>query len=185
MAAITAAQLLTAAKARYGTAALQNYIIGAAGDPTVADLQLTQIAASVLNRVQTACANVEMWPLPNKWPPGSVSYLDGSDCSSLVYTDLWPPDMWVHALGMILWRAMQGWQGISQDDRLVGTSHEQYFIDIEQQEQAIGVGGQTDTIEAIPMSARDRRGHNLLNDGAHRKIFFPDEMRDHGWDTLR
>lgn len=186
MANVTPTALLNAAKARFGEGFLRGHILNS-GNDAARDAELLKIAAGVLNVVQAACQAYIGWPIPGAWPAGSISPVDGSsDVSGQNYADVWPGDLWNHALNLINWRAWEGFEGVPLDVRKIGQGHELYFTQLGQGAISIGIGGATDGGEAPKIAvSRDRFGKNLLNDGARDQPYVSDSMHGIGWDFAR
>lgn len=182
MANVAAVDLLAAAKLRFGEDALRSHLVS--GDNAARDAELLKIAAAVLNTVQASCQAFIGWPIPGSWPAGSVSYVDGTtDISSHPYSEVWPADLWNHALGLINWRTYDGFDDVSKEVVTIGQSHEKYFLQLNQGAVSLGIAGDTDGGVAPKfVSSRDRFGRNLLKDGAPDAPYVSDSMCGAAWD---
>lgn len=157
---ISASDLVTIATAAYGSAALKTGLTGAAD----ANAALLIAAEGVRARVQSACAANIGWPIPGTWPDGSKDPRNPANAlaSGTLYADVWPADLFSHAIGLLLWRTQNAIEGMSADQRKAGLSHEQYFNDIECGKVGLGTGGSTDKGPAYPIAARDFTGKSLI-----------------------
>lgn len=171
--------LLAFAQARYGE---QIFVARLSSAPDTDAAQLA-IAAGVWQLAKAKCSRKLGWPLPNQWPPDSVSPVDGTDCSGLNYSDVWPGDLLEHAAGLINWRTLIGKTGIGQDQRLIGQAHIDFFTRLGDGAEDLGIEG-GDAASPLPFASRDRFGHNLLNDGAPDTPPFSDTFCGPGWDRV-
>jgi hypothetical protein len=157
---ILASDLVALATSAFGASALKSGLTGASDT----DAALAIAAEGVRARVQSACSARIGWPLPGVWPAGSVDPRNpGTALSSgTTYADVWPADLFAHAIGLLLWRTQNAIEGQSSDQRKVGQSHEQYFNDLESGKVGLGIGGTTDKGPNIPIAARDFTGKALI-----------------------
>lgn len=165
---MTITDLYNAAIARFGAPYLQSRFQGAP-DRAVA---LKSVVTAVYQEVIKECQQAEGWPLPGVWPTGSVDPRDGATpIGGQTYDSIWPGILLEHAIGLVNWWTMSGTTGISQDQRLVGQSHEAWFARLGQGKEGLGIGGATDV--APPTF--------LVTTEGPQSCFVSDEMNGLGW----
>jgi hypothetical protein len=160
MAEFTGSDLLTYAKARYLQQVLRDRIAGAAGDNTLADLELLKIAESVVGRVRSAAQISVGWPV--------------------VVT----ANVLQHALELFNWRTLQGREAIAADQRKIGEAAEKFFDDLGQGAEAWGVESAADVgTPPAPVAARARDGSALIGTISDRPNLF-EELSGPGWNWI-
>ena len=181
MADFSSADLVTAAKTRFGESVLRNRMRGASGT-TAQDLELTKIAGGVIGRVRDAAVQVG-WPLPGNWPAGSVDD-DDSDIGGTPYSEIWPKNLLQKALDIFNWRTVSGLDATSESQRKVGLDAERWFDSVEAGGNSLGVGGSADTARPVPVSARNRAGEALTTECGETRENTLDTFRGFGWDQF-
>jgi hypothetical protein len=161
MSDFSAQNLVDAAAARFGLKVLREKIQGAESDWEKADIQLRQIGAGVISRVQASVGASVGWPLPGTWPDGSVD-ANGTDISGKSYSEVWPPLLLELALWIFRKWTVAGLAEIPKGIETLGTLAENYLDQVQAGSAAVNVGGSTDVTVPSPTSARDREGRALV-----------------------
>ena len=123
----------------------------------LADVQLLQIAMSVLSRARAALQKSDRWPIQGTWPSGSTD-ASGTDISNQPYTDIWPPNLHENALELFNWRTLSGSDQASSQQQRVGAAAEKYFEAIDSGDMPLGVGSDLDVGPPLSFAARNRDG---------------------------
>jgi hypothetical protein len=180
----SAADLIAAAEARFGAAALRLRVNGA--NDAEKDLELAKVAGSVISRVQAAAQVAGSWPLTGTWPAGSVDPADGTtDISGTPYSDIWPPDLLQRALDLFDWRTYSTLEVVPDSKVTLGKQAEQYFLNVARGVDSLGIGAPADRAPSVPLSTRARDGSTLMGDGSADRRNVLDEFRGPGWDLFR
>jgi hypothetical protein len=157
MADFSAADLVTAAKSRFGEKVLREKMRGAESDFEKADIELRKIGAAVISRIQASVGASVGWPLPGEWPDGSVDP-DGEDISGTPYSEIWPPLVLEFALWIFNKWAASGYSEIPKNIEMLGTLAEKYLEQVQAGAVGVSIGGTTDVTVPEPLMARDREG---------------------------
>lgn len=158
----SSADLVTAAKARFGDAALRERMRGAT-DSTTQNVELRKIAAGVISRIESAARGSGIgWPLPGSWPEGSVAADGTTDVSGELYANLWPGDLLQNALDLFNWRTLSGWESVSDAQRRVGKAAEDFFSEVESGGAGFGLAVIEEPSSPMPLAARNRDGTSNL-----------------------
>jgi hypothetical protein len=159
---IQASDLVAAVQRRYPAGNLKAIARVAIDDDLTA--RLTEKSVGVVSRVRAAIVARIGWPIPGIWDVSSPSPFDSTVTVAVgtLYADVWPGNLTDHAIGLVLWRLYDGYEGISIDIRKIGEAHEQYFNDLESGKVGLGVGGDTDKGPDYPVAARDFSGNALI-----------------------
>ena len=169
---MNAAELVTAAKARFGEAVLRGRMRGAivpgdqAATNEAADAELEKIAAGVISRVQVAAASQGGWPFPEP------------------YATTWPDNLLQNALDLFNWRSVSGLDGVADNFRTVGKMAESYFDQVQQGGISLGIGTAGDAASPEFVNARNRDGSSNLS-GIQDQDNALDSFRGLGWDRFR
>ena len=173
--------LLEAAKSRFGDSILQNRV-APTGDSSDKEAELIKIAHSVYSRVRASLQANIGWPVPGKWPLGSLDYDGSTDISGQNFSDRWPDDLIQHALELFDWRTYAGAEAPPTEKRKLAELAEKYFQGLSDGTIGLGVGTDTDTGPPDPIAARDRQGRSLLADGSPDRRTLMDDFIGGGWD---
>lgn len=157
----SSADLVTAAKARFGDAQLRSRMRGATSDAN-ANVELTKIAAAVIGRVQDAATPQVGWPLPGSWPEGSLDDDGVTNISGVLYANKWPKTLYQKALDLFNWWTVSGHEATSDNQRRVGKMAEDWFDSVETGGAGLGLAVLSEPSGPVPIAARDRDGLSLL-----------------------
>ena len=162
MADFSAADLVTAAKARFGEKVLREKMRGSESDWERADIELRKIGAAVISRLQASIGASVGWPLPGEWPVGSTDP-DGTDIAGTPYSEIWPPLVLELALWIFNKWAASGYSEIPKNIEMLGTLAEKYLDQVQAGAVGVSIGGTTDVTVPEPLAARSRDGAALIS----------------------
>jgi hypothetical protein len=174
MAAYTSADLLADGKERYDENELRVRIaFGRTLTEAASDAELLEIAQSVYARVRSAAQASVSWPLP------------GTDDDGNAYADVWPRNVFQHALELFNWRTISGSLSVSEEQRRIGMAAEKFFDDLEKGLIGWGIGGITDLTVSPVLAARNRDGSSNLSSVSDRtRPTMLDAFRGGAWDWV-
>lgn len=187
---MTPNDIFDAAVLRYGAPQLRNRMRGAPDDGN-ADLELLKIAHSVFNRVQGAASQSIGWPLPGRWPDGSISPTDGStDISDHTYDEIWPADLMERALQLFNGRTFTGMDQVPPEQMKVWKAAETWFDDFQSGAAPIGIISPTAPRGLRAAATRDRSGRSNVPGVSDTTTIYEDRFGNaifsgRGWDRSR
>jgi hypothetical protein len=181
---LTATQLLAAAKTRFGEPNLRNRI-APGQDNTTKDAELLKIASSVVSDVHAAAQSSVGWPLKGSWSEAFISPIDGTpQAAGVEYKDIWPYGLFQKALDIVDYRSYSAMEVLPAEKVKSGQAAEAWLRAVARGDQGLGIGIESDTTPPEPLSARDRQGNNLLNDGGIANDRVLDLFTGSGWDWV-